>query len=153
MVRNAFRDIFTDQAFCDGQKFENYVDRLLFPHSRYDCLEKSHEFIYRGRYIYSNLNPDFKFRDRETGYVFWVECKYRSCIDGDKLEWCNYDQLVRYNNIAKQCPVYVLIGNGGVPSNPDYLFLLPIEEAKYTGLFESVLFKFEIERRSPVMFR
>lgn len=150
VARNLYDDVFTEQSFCDGQKLEKYVEDYIFPDRYYEILEKTHKYSSK-RYVRSNLNPDFKFEARDTGFKFWLEVKYRSYAVQNKVEWCSYSQLKRYRQLQKYCPVYILIGLGGSAADPEYVFLISLTDAKYTGLYASVLMPFQIENKSPFL--
>jgi hypothetical protein len=40
-------------------------------------------------------------------------------------------------------PLYIVIGLGGSPENPERMFCIPIEEAKYTKLYPSIFENYE----------
>lgn len=128
-----------------GESFEHFVlDR--FEDKEFAIVEMTHKFAGPGyRYVESDLNPDFTLRHRATDIVFAVEAKYRSnLVENDMLEWCNEEQLVRYNifSIERSIPVYIIIGLGGSPDFPGELFLIPLEEARYPKLYPSVYIKY-----------
>jgi hypothetical protein len=139
-------EINTPQSFKDGQRFEDYVEEYLFISKYYDLLEKTHNYQTNSKhYVESSLNPDFMFRDRYTNREFYVEAKFRAHLYNNKLVWCNNEQMQRYQNINKFIPVFLILGDGGKPNWPDYLSLIPLSKAKYTGLFPWFVDQFEIE--------
>jgi hypothetical protein len=141
----------TPESFKMGQEFEDYVEKYLFPKSHYDVLEKTHNYQTNSRnYVEASLNPDFKFRDRYTKKEFYVEAKFRTSIYNNKLVWCNEKQLERYQIINQRLPVFLIIGYGGKADWPEYLSLIPLSKAKYTGLFPSFVDQFEIEHEKAV---
>jgi len=146
-----YEDIHTPESFKMGQKFEDYVQQYLFPNNYYDILEKTHSYQANSKaYIEASLNPDFKFRDRYTKREFYVEAKFRTGMYKDKLVWCNETQLTRYHEINRKTPVFLILGDGGKPDWPEYLSLIPMSKAKYTGLFPSYVDRFEIEPEKTV---
>jgi hypothetical protein len=68
-------------------------------------------------------------------------------VDGT-LEWSYPEQLKRYQVYAAEnkLPFFVVIGLGGYSNNPDRMFCIPLEEARYPILYPSV---FEIFERDP----
>jgi hypothetical protein len=67
------------EPFEKGTAFERYVETILFPDSHYELLEKTHDFEQNNRrFVGSTMNPDFKFKCRTTGLVFFVEAKAKS---------------------------------------------------------------------------
>ncbi|HZH96110.1 MAG TPA: hypothetical protein VEY06_09505, partial [Flavisolibacter sp.] len=102
-------------------------------------------------YVQSSLKPDFKFRDRLTKKEFYIEAKFRSGSYNNKIVWCNDKQLARYSDYNKENPVFVILGMGDSPKHPEFLYLIPLTQAKYTGLYRSHAEKFEIQVAKPVL--
>jgi hypothetical protein len=117
----------------------------VFPQELY-CLEHKTPSYLENKtdYIESSLDPDFRFRCRQSQYVFWVEAKYRSGWQGQdpSLEWCRPDQLLRYRQCNNQQPVFLCLGVGGTPSKPKALCLLPINNIKSTYVDDLSLEKY-----------
>lgn len=141
----------TPASFKIGQNFEDYVRKELFVENYYDLLERTHDYNTNKRdYVESSLKPDFKFRDKWTKLEFYIEAKFRTRIYNEKVIWCNDTQLLRYHQYNKQNPVFLILGMGENPKFPDFLSLIPLSKAKYTGLFLSVVEKFEIKYDQPI---
>ena len=142
----------TPESFKKGEKFEHYVREQLFISNYYDLVTKTHSYNdNKGDYIESSKHPDFLFRDKWAKKEFYVEVKYRSGFYNDKVEWCkNFDQLKRYQAINRTKPVFLTLGLSGEPSRPEYVFLIPMNDLKYTGLFKSFLKNYEIPRNKPI---
>ncbi len=137
-----------EEAFKKGEAFENYVENNLFPKKYFDLLSKTHNYKTNNkRYVEDSLKPDLKFRDKKTKKVFYVECKYRSNLFQDKFHWAKDDeQFNRYKNIEAEenIQTYIAMGLGGTASNPDKIYLMPLNEIKYPALYPSVLKNWEI---------
>lgn len=147
----AVKDLTTPESFKLGEKFEDYARKEIFIGEYYELIKRTADFNTNKRdYEIASLDPDFTFRDRLTKKTFFVECKFRSDFYKNKVEWTNPKQLERYRNCNRQFPVFVLIGLGTHPSYPEALTLIPLSEAKYTGLYASVLDKFEIDLDRPL---
>ena len=140
----------TPESFKMGQKFEDYVREFLFVDNYYDILERTHNYNTNKDYVQSSLKPDFKFRDKWTKKEFYVEAKFRTGLYNNKIVWCNDKQLARYLDCNKEKPVFLILGMGDNPKYPEFLSLIPLTQAKYTGLFPSHAEKFEIEVDKPV---
>jgi hypothetical protein len=153
-LQDAFGPGRKPKSFRKGEKFENYTESF-FPDTHYILLEKTPNFeASNKRFIEASLKPDFKFRDRRTNNDFYVESKFRSGLFKGKLEWCkNIDQLKRYQQYDCEFPVFILIGLRGKPSRPDHVFLIPLAEIKYTGLYPSAFEKYEVEFEGVVSSR
>lgn len=135
----------TPESFKVGQDFEKYVEEYLFPKKYYDMIERTHDYHTNSKnYVEASLNPDFKFRDRTTKKLFYVEAKFRTNLYKNKLVWCTDKQLLRYQDINRNTTVFLILGDGGKASLPDCLSLIPISKAKYTGLFPSFVDQFAI---------
>ena len=136
-------------AFKKGKEFELYVLDNLFPEKYFELLEMTHDHNTNSkRYVKSSLKPDFLFKDKKTGKIFYVECKYRSRLYKDKFHWAkNEEQFQRYKDIEsnENIPVYIAMGLGGSADNPDKVFLMPLKEIKYIDLYPSVLKNWEIK--------
>jgi hypothetical protein len=100
-----------------------------------------------GVYPEANKYPDleFEFTLRETKSVFAVECKWRKNYYKNGVEWAKEYQLTNYKNFAKErsIPVFVAIGVGGTPNNPDEVFVVPLEKMKDNFLSQTELKKYE----------
>lgn len=140
----------TPESFKVGQKFEDYVREFLFIDRYYDFLEKTHDYNTNKDYVKSSLKPDFKFQDKWTKREFYVEVKFRTQIYKNKIVWCNDQQLNRYLEYNRSTPVFLLLGMGENPKFPEFLSLIPLKQAKYTGIFPSLAEKFEIELNKPI---
>jgi len=135
----------SDDPYVRGLRFENYVDNL-FSKKYYAIAEKTHSTeTNEKQYIESSMNPDFVYRYKPTNELIAVECKYRSHLDGNFLVWSYPEQLQRYKTFSykRNIPVYIIIGLGGIDDEPDRLFCIPLEKAKYPNLYPSIYEQFE----------
>ena len=127
-----------------GKWFENYVENL-FSKKYYRLVEKTHSYkTDGGRFVESNKNPDFIFEYLPTREQFAVECKYRTSLNNKgQLEWSYPAQIKRYQDFSRErkIPVFIVIGLSD--EKGDYMFNIPLSEAKFPALYESVFSKFE----------
>ena len=133
-----------------GKTFEDYALRL-FPAEGFNIVHKTVGGAdLDGRYTEDCIYPDYKFRDRATHREFWVECKYRS-HRGEKgsIEWTDQLHLQRYKRIRKETglKVYILIGLGGYPDEPEELLFFDLDKSGYATLFYSIQKNMKIEDR------
>lgn len=135
-----------------GKAFENYALEFLFPREDFDFLERVPEYTSNKKHFALNaLNPDFKFKDKTTGRVFFVEVKFRGrCKKSNEIRWTYPAQLLRYLSFNRSCPTYVLIGVGGSPECPELIGLIPIEQACYTRLWLKTIMRFTIPAATAV---
>lgn len=153
-IKAMLNEAMTPESFKEGQNFENYVREYIFPEHYYDLVERTHDYYSNSRdYVESSLKPDFTFRDRLTKREFYVEAKFRTKMYDGKIIWCNDKQLQRYRQYHKEKPVFIILGMGQDAKNPDSLYLMLLDEAKYKGLFQNYAEQFEIKLDRPVTSR
>jgi hypothetical protein len=134
-----------------GKRFEDHVESL-FSKKYFKILEKTHSFKTNAeRYVESSKNPDFILEYGPTNEKFAIECKFRTNLNPkSQIEWSYPAQLKRYQEFAAKyrIPVYIVIGLEQEPEEEDsepmhYMFNIPLSEAKYPALYESVFAKYE----------
>lgn len=137
----------TPQEFIMGEEFEEFALNL-FPDEEYILLNRTHDFeTNEMRYVEESKYYDFKLEHRQTGYRFAVECKYRSNLYQDKFNWAKEFQMKRYKDYKRDNQpngYYVMMGLGGKPGYPNQIFLVPLLDIKYVGLFKSFLEKYRV---------
>ena len=133
-----------------AEKFEDYIRLSIFTDECYHLVERMHNYSHNSKnFVESSLKPDFKFRDRITKREFYVEAKFRS-VSFNKITWCTDKQLKRYTIYNNDAPVFLFLGLGGAPDEPEQVALIPLSAAKYTSLYPSYVAKFEIHAHMPV---
>lgn len=141
----------TPESFKAGQKFEEYVREMLFIDRYFELVERTHNYSTNSKdYVQSSKKPDFKFRDKWTRQEFYVEAKFRTGLYNGKIQWCNESQLRRYQYYNRELPVFLMLGMGEKPALPEFIALIPISNARYTGLFPNYAVQFEIKLDIPV---
>jgi hypothetical protein len=79
-------------------------------------------------------------------YRFAVECKWRKEFIAGKIEWAKDKQICVYEDFQHQnrIPVFIAIGIGGEPSNPEKLFVTPLDNISgSTEVYESELIPYK----------
>lgn len=110
-----------------GRQFEQFVVSLCSDKSRFKLLAWRGDKISGSTYAAETLLPDLHLSHRldaaEVEYL--VECKYRSSWGEDGIDLSS--QYVRYHFAAKDRSVelFIALGVGGTPSNPDDFFMVP----------------------------
>ena len=135
-----------DESIVKGKEFECFVRRHLFTHDDYCMLERTHNYTSDEKeFVESSKNPDFKFRSRKSGKVFFVEAKFRSVLFNGEFAHKHY-QFRRYREINKETPVCIIIGVGCQPKSPEQVFLIPVRDINttYVTLFRSFLNRYQI---------
>ena len=128
--------------FAKGDCFESYVCRL-FPESHFTLVQATTtRDDLNGRRIEQSLQPDFQFRHEPSRHRFWVECKFRSQLYDNKIQWAEKWQLDRYKEFQEMKrpeKIYVVIGFGGLAIKPYSLYCIPLDDIKYPGLFPNAI--------------
>ena len=149
-----------------GDKFERYVVEIFRQQKKFfDIIDWTSDNCNKrkGLYVESDKNPDLRLRYKWKGKdeQFAVECKYRSYLYRNKkfnnqymLNWTYPAKIKQYNEYSRKnkIPVFIVVGLGGEPDNPEGLFCIPLEEAKYPNLFTNVLEKYEGNTENPSFF-
>jgi hypothetical protein len=123
-----------DLAKEKGMAFEKFVvGKLDIKH--YRLLEWQGDKYNEGRYAESSLNPDLVVALRNRNLKFAVECKWRSRFVNDRVLWATNGQLERYHQYMSttSLPVFIVIGIGGEPAQPEELYIVPLSRMKYSS--------------------
>ena len=138
------------ESFKKGDLFEKFVENELFKASEYILISRTNNYnqnLYR--YAEDTRKPDFKFRCRGTGQEFYVEAKYRSGFNAEnKIDVISYPQIERFKVLQKEegIPIYIAIGYGGLPENPENISLIPLNQLSYLDLYPTFLRRFNISK-------
>lgn len=119
---------FVNHSTMKGRMFEKFVVRLTSDSSRFTHLNWSSDKSVDGIYFLDTLMPDLYLRHRlDFGTVeYYVECKYRSYLPDGTLDIST--QLNRYHRMISantKKELFVAIGLGGSPSNPEQFYVIP----------------------------
>jgi hypothetical protein len=136
--------------YATGHLFEDFIV-TLFNKRSFRLLEwRSDKKASNGAFPLSCTYPDLEFHSLgRYRRRFAIECKWRKKYYRGGIEWATKEQISIYLNYQKECniPVFVAIGIGGTPKNPERLFITPLDHVSmYTRLYESHLTPF---KRSP----
>ena len=112
-----------------GREFEDYIVNLLDIPNNNDLTLKEWrgDKSLPGVYPESNSAPDLVFDYK--GRSFAIECKWRSRMPNDiAKDLLSADRMVTFIQYSTEnkVPVYLLLGIGGLPSDPDLLLLAPL---------------------------
>lgn len=115
-----------------GKAFEDFIVRL-FDKNTVLKRRTSDRFV-DGRLDEGSMEPDLlaELRLGSGTYPFAVECKWRSSVKDNLITWSYEAQRERYEKYAKEndLDVFVAIGVGGEPANPDKLYIVPLSSLK-----------------------
>ena len=134
-----------------GYQFEQFIVGL-FNKEWFQVVEwRSDKRAHNGMFAENSKYPDMEveFRQDFDRYAFAVECKWRKSFYNGEVRWAEPYQIDNYWDFQEErdIPVFVAIGIGGTPDNPEQLYVAPLAAvANYPNLFEGYLQKF---RRYP----
>lgn len=133
-----------------GDSFENYVSETLFNANQYDLIHRTNTYDQnKVRFAEHTLKPDFKFRCKQTQQEFYVEAKFRSGFnENNMIDVMSDGQRERFRAIQKEenTPIYIAVGYGGLPANPNNISLIKLDDLQYLELYKSVLWKHRINK-------
>lgn len=114
-----------------GREFEDYVQEQLgiANNDRLTLKEWRGDKSLPGIYPEGNSNPDLILE--YDGHPFAIECKWRSHLPNDiSKELLSPARVALFERYAKerQMPIFLLLGIGGLPSDPDLLLLAQLDE-------------------------
>ncbi len=140
-----------------GEKFEKFV-RERFDKGKFSIVKKTIPVdpnVY-GPFIENNLDPDFIMRYKPNLEKFAVEAKFRSSYGNQQwVRWSYPAQFARYKQFEKEekIPVYIVIGYGGLPENPEKVFLVPLKKITFHELTLKYLSNYEMSPNSNFIWR
>ena len=128
----------SDEAL-KGREFEDYVVAFFdLPHNEKLTLKEWRgDKILPGVYPENNSAPDLIFLYDEQPFA--VECKWRSHMPREiEKELLPPDRQRFFLQYAKahSLHVYLLVGIGGLPSDPDKLYFAPVSESLSITTFQ-----------------
>jgi len=132
-------------AYKKGARFERYVT-TLFPEPEFVIHDRTRDNAkFLDRHVESDGCPDLVFRNKKTGKLFAVECKWRGKWAYNKngglgIWWKPY-QAERYAAYGKESgmPVFVAFGIGGTPEKPKEVYFLEADRLHYLFLNQSLI--------------
>ncbi len=133
-----------DPTHALGYAFEKHVLRLL---------EKEFEVVRWMRDGTStkeeiDFSPDIVVRNKKTGAIAGIECKFRSTHFRGQISWAKEYQLKKYERFKEKagCQLFIVIGLGGTPESPDSMYCVPLWQAASRRLDADALKRY---RRNP----
>ncbi len=121
-----------------GREFEIYIENLFskkegrFIPVKHDSNSALVYGMPAAKATYPDLKFIFQTRYGRTS-KFAVECKWRISFVNGLITWASEIQVRNYTDFQKnfRIPVFVAIGIGGLPSDPDRLFVTPLDIIKH----------------------
>ena len=130
-IYTRIRSITLPEDVLKGREFEDYVLELFRLHEDNDFVLKE----WQGDKIQgdicpeSNRYPDFVFDYQGKGFA--VECKWREkLLPNMEKDLFSTNKMAIYQQFStdRNLPVYIVLGVGGEPSNPELLYNIPLSE-------------------------
>lgn len=130
-IRNRVKALTMNDEVLKGRQFEDYVvDFFNLPNNEKLTLKEWRgDKTLPGVYPESNSNPDLVFC--HDGQPFAIECKWRKRMPIDiEKELLSPDRQDYFRQYSKEhkTPVYLLLGIGDIPADPDNLHFVPLSE-------------------------
>lgn len=130
-VYRRIKSLTMNDELLKGREFEDHVLELLgvASNDRLTLKEWRGDKSLPGVYPEGNSNPDLILE--YDGHPFAIECKWRSHLPNDiSKELLSPARVVLFERYAKerQMPIFLLLGIGGLPSDPDLLLLAQLDE-------------------------
>jgi hypothetical protein len=127
-------------SFEKGRLFEGYIIGLFNErHFKLIKWQKSEKII-DGLFSFDHSDPDLQIVfNGKKNCRFAVECKWRKDFIEGKISWANSYQICSYEDFEyrNRVPVFIAIGIGGEPFQPERLFVTPLcNISKYTEVYE-----------------
>lgn len=130
-IRNRVKALTMNDEVLKGRQFEDYVvDFFNLPNNEKLTLKEWRgDKTLPGVYPESNSDPDLVFC--HDGQPFAIECKWRKRMPIDiEKELLSPDRQDYFRQYSKEhkTPVYLLLGIGDIPADPDNLHFVPLSE-------------------------
>lgn len=101
-LKRAVEVLKEDESVAKGNDFEKYVVSL-FDDKYFSIVQWSTDITRKhNRFVESDSGPDLIVRYVPKNEIFCVECKFRSSLFEDKLQWSDLQQLKRYQSFARE---------------------------------------------------
>ncbi|MBO7101517.1 MAG: hypothetical protein J6V98_05790 [Bacteroidales bacterium] len=125
-----------------GREFEDYILESLDvqQNDKLALKEWRSDKSIPGVYPENNSAPDFVFD--YDGKPFAMECKWRNHMPKDiEKELLPQDRMAIFQQYAihHHMPVYLILGIGGLPNDPDYLYLSSLDNTFTTETLRNIL--------------
>lgn len=115
----------------NGLAFEQYIVKN-FDKAYFTLLHWRGDKYIDGHYPLSNLEPDldFMYQDTARKESFAIECKWRRGFTNNAITLAEERQLTNYRNYQaeKNYPVFIVLGVGGTGSQPEDVYIIPLNE-------------------------
>lgn len=138
-----------------GHQFEKYITQL-FNERSFELVKWRESKKFTRFSPFEDAKPDLEliFRGARK-YHFAVECKWRKEFRYGKITWATDYQRYSYMDFQywTTTRVFIAIGIGGQPSNPDKLFVTPLDYiSMHNEVYESDLIPYKRKTQSKFFY-
>ena len=134
-VRERIRAITMPEDVLKGREFEEFVLELLDVKSGKHLLKEWRGDKTLGEVSPENNSyPDFIVEEAETKRSIAIECKWRQTLTpAAMMELFASENLTTYRQFAEEShlPIFIVLGIGGNPCEPDGTYIIPLEKAAF----------------------
>lgn len=121
-----------------GTEFESYVVRK-FDEEYFTLIEWRSDKNVEGIFPLMSKFPDleFYFESKTENLFFAIECKWRESFAKEKilLDQFQLENYRDYQRVTKN-PTFLVLGIGNLPSNPNQVYIIPIDQIESEVLHE-----------------
>ncbi|MCL2295865.1 MAG: hypothetical protein FWC29_02140 [Methanomassiliicoccaceae archaeon] len=139
---------FKHENILKGELFEEFI-KNMFNENFFKILNETPSAFDNEAEAEEVMKPDLYIKERLTDEKFWIECKFRSKTkENGSIEWTDIKHKKIYEKFGKESnsKVFIAIGIGSNPSNPDKIFFLDLDSTPYLTLYESFYKKYEFPK-------
>lgn len=145
-IYTRIRSITQPEEVLKGREFEDFVLSMFnFTDDTSLVLQEWQGDKSLGSlYPENNSNPDFVFRYGQQQFA--IECKWRESLRGEKSKNPFTEKNIEnYNHFSKErkMPVTIVLGIGGEPCNPEWLYIIPLENIAEVSSNYALITKFQ----------
>ena len=128
-----------------GNAFEKFVVSK-FSRNYFTIKQWQGDKFHEGRFAEANQHPDLlmEFRNKDVATQFAVECKWKSRL-AEIHTWADDRQIDNYQKFMEESklPVFVVLGFGGTASQPEEVFVFPLQSIQLGKLKKSYMENFK----------
>jgi hypothetical protein len=119
------------ENWVKGYQFEKFVVSK-FDKSFFSCVNWRGDKSYHDVFPVANSYPDleFDFSDNTGKVCFAIECKWRDEYEENSVPWATHKQIDQYKAYERESgrKVFIFLGVGGLPGEPEELFIIPLSK-------------------------
>ena len=134
-VRQRIRAITMPEDVLKGREFEEFVLELLdVKNGKHILKEWRGDKTLGDVFPENNSYPDLIVEEVETQRRIAIECKWRMQLTPvAMMELFAPESLITYRQFSQEShlPVFIVLGVGGNPCEPDSIYIIPLEKASF----------------------